>query len=614
MQATVPIPTSLPGHHPMMQPAVVYVPSYYVQPFSNTNGSSHCLPPPPPPMEFGDIYLFGHQGLPPPPFYSTFGTPFVVNAGDPLNPAILQPVGVQALNYYAHNLSCRMEIMLTTPITEFITDIMDYVRSPLMKVCFKNIANIYAALTTSELFYTLETVIDMADTLLKNVARSPGTLNNIVNSSLQVLPEVGCIKCLNAIQMGFRAIEKFHSETGGEVTLDMNKVLSRTLALSSYLTFIKDPELECAFLDICGEIGPGFDALIIPDLLFLVVNKVLDFHYEPTNPNRYSAARVAAQAGRTMGKLLHIERMISTPRIIDTVFISGFKNLRLLPTPIQPTIVRANWSWALAEMSQTILASNRPISNAGRYNGYRACGNVFTMMCPPGHGTDEEAVVIFQLCVNLVYDLLEQIGTGQDYKNRWNAAFGLGCIFQNYDFAMYLVGVKSRTQSHSILDEVVIALSWAVKISQNYKEKIQCLLGLKRISARAMLGTSMNTVLSNICLALVLAVCSLTALLNPEDHAVIETQIFPFFDRLKPILRQMTNLIVGDRVDIVGKARDRMQAIRNEVSPTIKEMISVMTSYLGTLIGEEVDLFDYGEEEIDDDVNVARFNMLTMAD
>lgn len=84
-----------------------------------------------------------------------------------------------------------------------------------MKVCFKNIANIYAALTTSELFYTLETVIDMADTLLKNVARSPGTLNNIVNSSLQVLPEVGCIKCLNAIQMGFRAIEKFHSETGG---------------------------------------------------------------------------------------------------------------------------------------------------------------------------------------------------------------------------------------------------------------------------------------------------------------------------------------------------------------------------------------------------------------
>lgn len=43
----------------------------------------------------------------------------------------------------------------------------------------------------------------------------------------------------------------------------MNKVLSRTLALSSYLTFIKDPELECAFLDICGEIGPGFDALII---------------------------------------------------------------------------------------------------------------------------------------------------------------------------------------------------------------------------------------------------------------------------------------------------------------------------------------------------------------
>lgn len=76
----------------------------------------------------------------------------------------------------------------------------------------------------------------------------------------------------------------------------------------------------------------------------------------------------------------------------------------------------------------------------------------------------------------------------------------------------------------------------------------------------------------------------------------------------------MTNLIVGDRVDIVGKARDRMQAIRNEVSPTIKEMISVMTSYLGTLIGEEVDLFDYGEEEIDDDVNVARFNMLTMAD
>lgn len=50
-------------------------------------------------------------------------------------------------------------------------------------------------------------------------------------------------------------------------------------------------------------------------------------------------------------------------------------------------------------------------------------------------------------------------------------------------------------------DEVVIALSWAVKISQNYKEKIQCLLGLKRISARAMLGTSMNTVLSNICLA-----------------------------------------------------------------------------------------------------------------
>lgn len=38
------------------------------------------------------------------------------------------------------------------------------------------------------------------------------------------------------------------------------------------------------------------------------------------------------------------------------------------------------------------------------------------MMCPPGHGTDEEAVVIFQLCVNLVYDLLEQIGTGQDYK------------------------------------------------------------------------------------------------------------------------------------------------------------------------------------------------------
>ncbi|OXA36624.1 HEAT repeat-containing protein 6 [Folsomia candida] len=658
MQATVPIPTSLPGHHPMMQPAVVYVPSYYVQPFIPM-GPAIGLPPPPPPMEFGDIYLFGHQGLPPPPFYSTFGTPFVVNAGDPLNPAILQPVGVQALNYYAHNLSCRMEIMLTTPITEFITDIslpphfaityslikilernsiesgifkVDYVRSPLMKVCFKNIANIYAALTTSELFYTLETVIDMADTLLKNVARSPGTLNNIVNSSLQVLPEVGCIKCLNAIQMGFRAIEKFHSETGGEVTLDMNKVLSRTLALSSYLTFIKDPELECAFLDICGEIGPGFDALIIPDLLFLVVNKVLDFHYEPTNPNRYSAARVAAQAGRTMGKLLHIERMISTPRIIDTVFISGFKNLRLLPTPIQPTIVRANWSWALAEMSQTILASNRPISNAvvkkviefaglinqgiikGRYNGYRACGNVFTMMCPPGHGTDEEAVVIFQLCVNLVYDLLEQIGTGQDYKNRWNAAFGLGCIFQNYDFAMYLVGVKSRTQSHSILDEVVIALSWAVKISQNYKEKIQCLLGLKRISARAMLGTSMNTVLSNICLALVLAVCSLTALLNPEDHAVIETQIFPFFDRLKPILRQMTNLIVGDRVDIVGKARDRMQAIRNEVSPTIKEMISVMTSYLGTLIGEEVDLFDYGEEEIDDDVNVARFNMLTMAD
>ncbi|CAL8071469.1 unnamed protein product [Orchesella dallaii] len=116
------------------------------------------------------------------------------------------------------------------------------------------------------------------------------------------------------------------------------------------------------------------------------------------------------------------------------------------------------------------------VPTKAKYNCGRACGNVFAWLKESHLEVPEIKVRVEELKDALV----PLIGSGADYKFRWNVVYAVGCIFENAIFF--------TKYGESMTVPIVEQLALKLPVSQNFKERSICLAALCKVSSKGMYG------------------------------------------------------------------------------------------------------------------------------
>ncbi|CAG7830510.1 unnamed protein product [Allacma fusca] len=202
-----------------------------------------------------------------------------------------------------------------------------------------------------------------------------------------------------------------------------------------------------------------------------------------------------------------------------------------------------------------------------RYNAHRALGNLLGWV--PLHLLSDSSD--HRVVDQSVHVLLKQIGSGNDFKARWNASHAMGMILQNEQLL--------KTHSH-LLGPVLKHMARVVYKSENYKERNQCVFTLTTIKTRSLYGNlyfaawqgilqSLNvpddlrptemTQVEKLQMEVCLGVCHLISLLELEDLRELESVIENSVDILRDIFT--TRQVIPERIHHISSAREHLQEL-----------------------------------------------------
>jgi hypothetical protein len=202
-----------------------------------------------------------------------------------------------------------------------------------------------------------------------------------------------------------------------------------------------------------------------------------------------------------------------------------------------------------------------------RYNAHRALGNLLGWV-PLHLLSDNKDHRVVDQSVSV---LLKQIGSGNDFKARWNASHAMGMILQNEQLL--------QTHPH-ILGPVLKHMAKVVYKSENYKERNQCVFTLTTIKNRSLYGNlyfaawqgilqSLNvpddlrptemTQVEKLQMEVCLGVCHLISLLQIEDLRELESVIENSVNILQDIFT--TRQVIPERIHRISSAREHLQKL-----------------------------------------------------
>lgn len=101
-------------------------------------------------------------------------------------------------------------------------------------------------------------------------------------------------------------------------------------------------------------------------------------------------------------------------------------------------------------------------------------------------------------------------------------------------------------------------------------------------------------------------------LAEPADFEMIETALTPWMDSLRILFSNVSPKVVGQRVDVAIKGRDRLNALRrhavgSKLNLIIQSIIDFLTDFIGD---EESEILENVVDSEPEDLE--RFNMLNL--
>ncbi|ODM92584.1 HEAT repeat-containing protein 6, partial [Orchesella cincta] len=263
--------------------------------------------------------------------------------------------------------------------------------------------------------------------------------------------------------------------------------------------------LGSVMIDVLAAIGPFMWLRLPAD----VQKRIIPFLMSVTNADsKHVSSQVKSRVGRCFGKYIEFPWFRTNFPFLVEVFelCERFLLQSENAMKISYAWVFANWTDVVVSdysstdenffdndinlriLSTLLLYVDVPLK--AKYNIGRACGNIFSWM----HLQLLEIEVVRTAVRKLTDYLVSMIGTGQDYKLRWNCAYAVGNVLGNPIFFHYL--------EENVIAPIIKALSkWMVN-SQNFKERAQCVASLRKVVDKDIYGERYALVWNHLCLSL----------------------------------------------------------------------------------------------------------------
>ncbi|ODN02371.1 HEAT repeat-containing protein 6 [Orchesella cincta] len=401
------------------------------------------------------------------------------------------------------------------------------------------------------------------------------------------------IEAMKCCVLIFTKISKYLDPDYLEHGLDQEFLQKFDVHFQNLVGTLIDNILKCssvlgsAMIDVLAAIGSHL-YLRLPEE---VEKRIVPFLMSVTNADpKHVSSQVKARVGRCFGKYIEFPWFRA-----DFPFMVGIFELCERFLLQSENVMKISYAWVFANwtdvivndfpstdenlynndiniriLSTLILYTNLPVK--AKYNIGRAAGNIFAWM----DMQLLEIEVVRNAIRKLTENLVAMIGTGQDYKLRWNCAYALGNILGNRIFFHYLEA--------DVVDPIIKTLSkWMVN-SQNFKERAQCVTSLRKVVDKDIYGDRYALVWNRLCLSLavlpvetcegiqkfksecILLFFHLTNMLETKDFPSINDAVTGNMQHLRSLVDDFAGAILMEDFDAVITANEYIKDIENQLA------------------------------------------------
>lgn len=326
-------------------------------------------------------------------------------------------------------------------------------------------------------------------------------------------------------------------------------------------------------------------------------------------------AGVRAAAIRTLGFAVTFNTLND-----DASFLMDCSELILLLLKDSNLLVALNSSWALGNLADTldknkdslleelptgflvglieaaINASQGPIKV--RCNGSRALG-IFLKIVKDIPTDGDRTAVLFDQGISII---VKQATTGNFMKNRWNACYAVGNVFQNVDL---------MTAFSHWMEQLVDCLLTVFRTCSNFKVRISAANAMLHLNNRQLLSTNymriwislLDTLATSeqilefsefqhhetMCRQICNTLCKLMILMTKEDLSQLQDIVIKYYDICSEHFSKFLKSLLPDQLELVMEALNYIQqfgpdsslsASQQSTLTMLKELLNLQTQYV----------------------------------